>query len=283
MAFRRMRRPFRRFGKFRRRSRPADIVPFGFCDGSIVVASPSSDVDTEYTCVDPFIDASCLISGGARDAIIRTTAASSVGVAYYYQQQGMERGISFLGMRFDHDITLSGRANGTTPAQLFRQGAANFSQDVFSIYWNCGIVLLEEKRDPVTGGTFPTDLPNLFSHDERDLADVLYRWDYRMDFVLGPDIGSTSRAQGAWMYSTRGTYIGLFDALSNPVQGPGDANFGPTNPHKHYVRNRRKLDEQHGIYFVKCMRFAANGFQKRGMPIVFEETALGLIKTRGRF
>jgi len=248
----------------RRPRRRADIVPLSICrDAFIIPPGPAT------TCFDPLITAIPLADGGAVDNILRVAANAALIPEDYFDAQGMSRGLSFLGAKFDHVL-----AFGDTTSSLFGGDFPNGG--IFVITAACGFVRIETKRDPVTDVRTPTTLPNLFTRDETLDGDVLLRWHHRLP-VVTPATGGNGVTAEVWYCDTTGAAL-FFSCIGAEQACFTNAGSGSSTSLHHRVKSRRFLDEDHALYYVCCLSY----------PLSFDDSShiavdmLGAMALRGK-
>lgn len=235
------------------------MVPFSLCRQAIVVAALG---ETTYTCTDPFVEATTLVDGGARDAILAVAAAAGPQPSLYQQQQGMDRGISFLGAKFQHRMAYIGQVSldlnaGAYPA-IFQIGIAS------------ALVKTQMHVDPVTGIRLPDKLPNLFASDEQDTGEILLRWSNHLNMM----IAASNSSDELYAVSTDGDLQAFQTGSPFVLLGSAASN----QPNRFATRNKRFLDEEHALMLVHCLTVPVP--LHRDFSIGYE--VYGHLKVRGR-
>lgn len=243
MATKNRRRTTRRY----RRRRPCDIVPFALqadlqVQPRIDAPNPSLAFPEKY--LFPIAD------GGAFDDLMIEATNALIdpisNVEPYFLNQGMQRGLSWLGAQFHALWYIDEQpAEFMTEAPLIASVRVGFALMRFE--WQLTALTTAGTGDIVSGRSIP-DIPNLFSRDERFLQDVFLR----EEVILGPlyTVGDDTNLAGIQQY--RDSSGGYLDYVQNTVN---DASIrfrvqgGPATSNKQYfkTRSKRRLDETHAI------------------------------------
>jgi len=225
-----------------------------------------SESDPYVSCENPQKFALSLLDGGAVDQTLRRASDAASVTEYYEGGQALYRGISFLGATFDLSVGFAGDASEfTTPIA-----------GQFVIRLRYALHRVQMYRDPVTNNRLPFEIPNLFSRDEQDVNDVLYRWENQI-WLFWND----SAQQGMWVDTVGGTgWQG-----TNPVFSETEFDLrlagGSQGKLHHHVRGRRFLDEEHALMLVVNANYDEALIGQQG-AFTLGLNAFGVIKARLR-
>ena len=252
-----------------RRRKRVDVIPWSFCGTALPVPVPETGF---FDCIHPLNLQFPVVDGGAFDTILKAAAVADLmgDTGAYYDTQGVTRGLSFLGAEFWLRLSLI-----DTPTH-FITGPL-----VAEIRIMAGLVRLQWTRDEtVVGGRTGGQPPNLFSRDEQDVQDVLYRWPIGLGPIIVMNGADPNFVDANFFVDSTGglaNYVQTTD-LTTPFTQEVQLGSGISNQTHHRVRGRRFLDEQH--YVALCFSISVPFTQDDQFAIGLESQGVMKIAAR---